>query len=329
MGTLTGNVAGSINLTGSGGTDDYRELTHKPKINNVTLNGDLTSSDLGIPESAVEDVKVDGMSVVTSGVANITLPDVPVQDVKVDGSSVVNAAGVANITIPDAPVQDVKVDGSSVVNAAGVANITLPDVPVQDVQVDGTSVVDADGVANINIPAGVVLDVEVDGVSVVNDGIAEITMPTVPESLTDLSDIDINTPSNDDVLTYDSINDKWINAPVSGGGGSYPDYSQTEQEICKWIDGSSVYQITLKYEYASKNATFDIDITSDLPSDITVIDFRSSIAYVYSGLNLYNIGGSNLRFEQSNTSYFYKINFGGGTITNVVAICTLQYIKNS
>lgn len=215
MGALTGNVAGSINLTGGGGTDDYRELTHKPKINNVTLNDDLTSADLGIPETAVEDVKVDGMSVVTSGVANITLPDVPVQDVKVDGSSVVNAAGVANINLPSAPVQDVKVDGSSVV-VGGIANVNIP---VTDVHVDGSSVVDADGVANINIPAGVVLDVEVDGESVVTDGIAEITMPTVPEDLNDLSDVDITTPLDGDVLRYDSNSSKWINA-VGGGGGS-------------------------------------------------------------------------------------------------------------
>ena len=233
MGTLNGHVAGTINITGQGGTDDYRDLTHKPKINNVTLNGDMTLADLGIPSTAVEDVKVDGMSVVTGNVANITLPEVPVQDVKVDGSSVVNAAGVANITlpeVPEVPVQDVKVDGSSVVNPAGVANITLPDVPVQDVLVDGTSVVDADGNANINIPAGVVLDVEVDGTSVVTDGIAEITMPTVPESLTDLNDIDITTPSNDDVLTYDALNDKWINSPSQGGG-------YTETVI--WDDGET------------------------------------------------------------------------------------------
>lgn len=254
MGALTGNVAGSINLTGSGGTDDYRELTHKPKINNVTLNGDLTSADLNIPETAVEDVKVDGMSVVTSGVADITLPDVPVQDVKVDGSSVVNAAGVANITIPDAPVQDVKVDGSSVV-VGGIANININ---VTDVQVDGSSVVDADGVANINIPAGVVLDVEVDGVSVVTDGIAEITMPTVPTDLTDLTDVDIDTPSDGDVLTYDSNDDKWINAAPQG-------HFTTTELLSTTTTVSSGSAIQLE------------DSINNY--DIIVIDFASSVYY--------------------------------------------------
>ena len=58
---------------------------------------------------------------------NFTLdfPDVPVQDVEVDGTSVVNEQGVAEITLPDVPVQDVEVNGVSVVNAQGIAEIPL------------------------------------------------------------------------------------------------------------------------------------------------------------------------------------------------------------
>ena len=52
---------------GGGGTDDYSDLTNKPKINNVTLNGNKSSADL----SLVGDVQLNGTSVVSSGVANI------------------------------------------------------------------------------------------------------------------------------------------------------------------------------------------------------------------------------------------------------------------
>ena len=38
----------TINSTASGGTSDYTDLTNKPKINNVELNGNKTSSDLGL-----------------------------------------------------------------------------------------------------------------------------------------------------------------------------------------------------------------------------------------------------------------------------------------
>ena len=42
-----GNVL-TINSTASGGTSDYTDLTNKPKINNVELNGNKTLNDLGI-----------------------------------------------------------------------------------------------------------------------------------------------------------------------------------------------------------------------------------------------------------------------------------------
>lgn len=54
----------------------------------------------GGSSGGVTDVEVDGVSVVTEGVAEITLPTVPVQDVEVNGASVLNAQGVAEITIP-------------------------------------------------------------------------------------------------------------------------------------------------------------------------------------------------------------------------------------
>ena len=318
MGVLTGNVAGSINLTGSGGTDDYRELTHKPKINNITLNGDLSLSDLGIPETAVEDVKVDGMSVVTSGVANITLPDVPVQDVQVDGSSVVNAAGVANITLPDVPVQDVQVDGSSVVNAAGVANITFPDAPVQDVQVDGTSVVDADGVANINIPAGVVLDVEVDGTSVVTDGVAEI--PSIPDAISDLSDVEITTPSNNDVLTYDSLNDKWINSPAHGG------YTETVIWEDTQTPSTSGSDITLDDDFDNYDRLLFV-LKPNNSSEITFCEFPVSQLSVGDTYAITPLSGyvTSAYFSITTTTEFHIMSWASANLTQYRKIIGIKF----
>ena len=47
-------LVGSLN-TGSGGTDDYNDLSNKPKINNVTLSGNKTTADLHISYSDLED----------------------------------------------------------------------------------------------------------------------------------------------------------------------------------------------------------------------------------------------------------------------------------
>lgn len=50
MGTLEGYVEGMINLNGGGGggTSDYNNLSNKPSINDVTLEGDLNTQDLNI-----------------------------------------------------------------------------------------------------------------------------------------------------------------------------------------------------------------------------------------------------------------------------------------
>lgn len=206
-GSVSGSVAGSLQLNGEGGTDNYNELINKPQINGVTLSGNKDSADLNIisdvqvndvscvdsdniaritippaPSVPVQDVTVNGTSCMVGTTAEITIPpapEVPVQDVEVNGSSVV-VGGVAEINIPPTPtipVTDVEVNNASVVSGT-VAEITIP---VLDVKVDGSSVVDGNGEANITLPEVPIQDVEVDGASVVDsDGIAQITMPNVP-----------------------------------------------------------------------------------------------------------------------------------------------------
>ena len=78
---------------------------------------------------------------------------------------------------------------------------------------DGTVRIDADGGGS-----GTVTDVLVDGVSVVNqDGEAEITMPPVPSDLDDLSDVNVSSLSDGDVLKYNSTTQKWENGEAGGG----------------------------------------------------------------------------------------------------------------
>lgn len=46
--------------SGSGGTDDYEDLINKPKINGITLNGDLDPDDLGLADNDSLYVNDDG-----------------------------------------------------------------------------------------------------------------------------------------------------------------------------------------------------------------------------------------------------------------------------
>ena len=48
---------------------------------------------------------------------------------------------------------------------------------------------------------------------------ANIPTPSTP-ALSDLTDTAISTPTNGQVLTYDSTAEKWVNASAGGGGGS-------------------------------------------------------------------------------------------------------------
>ena len=53
------------------GTNNYNELSNKPKINGVELQGNLTLEDLGIIINALKDVCINGTSIVKESVANI------------------------------------------------------------------------------------------------------------------------------------------------------------------------------------------------------------------------------------------------------------------
>ena len=68
--TLTINSTGG----GGGGTSDYADLTNKPKINNVELNGNKTSSDLGLQPAgnyALENEIPDVSNFITNTVDNL------------------------------------------------------------------------------------------------------------------------------------------------------------------------------------------------------------------------------------------------------------------
>ena len=86
-----GNVL-TINSTGggSGGTSNYNALTNKPKINNVELNGNKTSSDLGI-QPAGNYLTEETDPTVPSHVKNISQENITSWNNKLDSSKVKNA----------------------------------------------------------------------------------------------------------------------------------------------------------------------------------------------------------------------------------------------
>ena len=99
---------------------------------------------------------------------------------------------------------------------------------------DGTVQIDASG------GSGTVTDVEVDGTSVVDEhGVAQITMPSVPSDIDDLSDVQVSSPANGDVLKYNSTSHKWVNGEA--GGGNVDDVNVNGISV---VDANKVAQIT-------------------------------------------------------------------------------------
>lgn len=99
--------------------------------------------------------------------------------------------------------------------------------------------------ANESGGGGTVTDVTVDGTSVVNQqGVAEITMPTPPSELSDLSDVQFSNLTDHQPLRYNATSQKWVN-----GADNYPPliYSDEEREVGVWTDGKPLYEVTKIY----------------------------------------------------------------------------------
>ena len=114
-------------------------------------------------------------------------------------------------------------------------------------------------------------------------------------SLAGLSDVDLATPTNGQVLTYDGNNSEWVNAnpsgggdsvswtqlqasgtkiaeidingvttdvyaPTGGGGGNHI-YSTTEQVVGEWTDGKPIYEKTWNFTERTVNTNTWVSLT--------------------------------------------------------------------
>jgi len=215
------------NLAAVATSGSYSDLSNTPSIPTATSDlqndsGFITASDI-----PVTDVEVDGVSVVSGGVASITMPTVPVTDVTVNGTSVVSS-GVAAVVVPtatsdltndsnfitasEAPVQDVTVNGTSVLSN-GVAAVTVP-TATSDLTNDSGFITSSD------IPAQEQADWTESNTSAPSYIAHKPTLAAVATS-GDYSDLS-NTPTINNVPAVTSSDDnKVLKASYTGGVGSY------------------------------------------------------------------------------------------------------------
>lgn len=89
--------------------------------------------------------------------------------------------------------------------------------------------------------------------------------------IVDLTDVSITSPSNGQVLTYNSTSQKWENDDASGS--DIHEYSTTEKKVGKWIDDSDVYEKVI--------SSLDISTTVNnwVTTDIVMSDVTQIIDY--------------------------------------------------
>ena len=178
-------------------------------------------------------------------------------------------------------------------------------------------------------------------------------------SLAGLSDVNLTTPTNGQVLTYDSNNSKWVNAnssgggdsvswtqlqasgtkiaeidingttqdvyaPTGGGGGGHT-YSTSEQVVGTWL-GETLYERSFVYTGNIADGAWVTVDNSYTPLNIGVF-FLENMCFTVSGYTtLYaSIWGKTLDVGVEELAKLYLENFTGETVTK--AWFTIRYTK--
>lgn len=174
-------------------------------------------------------------------------------------------------------------------------------------------------------------------------------------SLNGLSDVEVSSPSNGQVLSYDSSTAKWENGSVpiasantvggikvgqnltiqsdgtlnaTGGSGGGSSYSTSEQVIGTWINGENIYQKTFSGTTSSSSPT----TVGSIGSSSSVIEMKGICSYD-SAYNTKNC--EIIPFYGTDTTYWIDAYLENGSIMcntgsnmrNRKYYLTVRYIK--
>lgn len=168
------------------------------------------------------------------------------------------------------------------------------------------------------------------------DLIDDIVIPTVPENITDLDDVNVSDILQNQVLAWDSTSEKFVNVNQSGGGGGV-DYSTTEQDTgLKWIDGKPIYQITYIWDSTTLNSFVSHDISALNPDTLVSLDgfveryVTATSLSLWHPLNYYEGSNYNVtsRYNESAKTIDIKVSYSAGNECRVQK-ATIRYTKST
>ena len=170
---------------------------------------------------------------------------------------------------------------------------------------------------------------------ILKDAIDSIVIPTVPENITDLNDVNVTDIEDGQILAWDDVSEKFVN--VDQSSGSSISYSTTEQDTgMKWVDDKSIYQITLHIQNATLTSGKNIIYTNTQLSGLNIDKVISSVV----GYLTFNNGNNtvSIPFALGYSSYIsadydssegIHIFRGGSALATNDIYLTILYTKTS
>ena len=163
--------------------------------------------------------------------------------------------------------------------------------------------------------------------------IDDIVIPTVPESIGDLDDVDLTGIQDNDVLIYDSDEEMFLPGTITGSNGE--NYSLTEVKIGSWF-GQDLFQKSFKFENISLSSGKNIVKTTSELSSLNISRVVNTVEGCISlSSGTYNI---NLPYAIGSTSYVtadydsnegIRVFRGGSTLSVYDMYLTIKYIKTT
>ena len=149
--------------------------------------------------------------------------------------------------------------------------------------------------------------------------IDDIVIPTVPENITDLDDVSVTDIENGQVLAWNSLTEKFVNVDQSGGSSGH-NYSEDEQIIGTWLDGSTLYEKTIT---GTTNPNTNV-MTIEVGGDTVIRNFygviggvrlinsyidSASFAVTWIAGNLHQLGNSCSGSIYQNKSFYVTVEY--------------------
>lgn len=132
-----------------------------------------------------------------------------------------------------------------------------------------------------------------------------IVIPTVPENITDLDDVDVTNITAGQVLAWDAISQKFVN--VDQSGGSSINYSTTEHVIGTWYDGTTLYEKTKVIPFSSFTS-----IQGGARYVYGYVESGENVKYIegfmHSAYGICFLGSRNYEADNTYTNYYWEFN---------------------